>query len=65
MERRIAPDERFEQLRLGESLEATDDELHAYVTKLLDHGGPQPAEPDWLRDLLGRSAPSEPADADD
>ena len=64
MGRRIAPDERFEQLRLDESLEATEDELHAYVTKLLDRGGPPPAEPDWLRDALARSIPPEPLEDD-
>ena len=63
MGRRVAPDERFEQLRLGESIEATDDEVQAYVTKLLDRGGHPPAEPDWLRDLMTR-APQEPADPD-
>ena len=64
MGRRVAPDERFEQLRLDESIEASEDELHAYVTKLLDRGGHPPAEPDWLRDLMIRP-PREPADAED
>jgi hypothetical protein len=65
MGRRIAPDERFEQLRLGESLEATDDELHAYVTKLLDRGGPPPAEPDWLQEAMDRRSTLEPVESED
>ena len=64
MDRRIAPDERFEQLRLGESIEATDDELQAYVTKLLDRGGPPPAEPSWLREALQRAPVSDGDDAE-
>src|SRR5262245_61807252 len=54
MEPKVAPDERFEQLRLGESLEATDEEVQTYVSRLLESKGVTPAEPDWLRDLLGR-----------
>lgn len=62
--RRVTPDERFEQLRLGESIEATEEELQAYVTTLLDRGGHPPAEPDWLRDLMAKP-PRDDAGSDD
>ncbi len=62
MDPKVAPDERFEQLRLGESLEATDQEVQTYVTRLLEAKGAVPAEPDWLRDLLGRPPRDESTD---
>ena len=61
-ERRVAPEVRFEQLRLGESLEATDEEVQTYVTSLLESRGVAPSEPDWLRDLMGRAPREEPAE---
>ena len=64
MERKVAPEERFEQLRLGESLEATDEEVQTYVSRLLEAKGVVPAEPDWLRDLLAHPPREEPR-ADD
>jgi len=60
MDRKVAPEERFEQLRLGESLEATDEEVQTYVSRLLESKGVAPAEPDWLSDLLGRPPREEP-----
>lgn len=60
MDRRVAPDERYEQLRLGEQIEATDEDVHAYVTKLLGRDKNPPAEPDWLRDLIARQRTDEP-----
>ena len=62
MERKVAPDERFEQLKLGESLEATDEEVQTYVSRLLESKGAVPGEPDWLRDLLGRPPRDETAE---
>ena len=64
MDRRVAPDERYEQLRLGEQLEATDEDVQAYVTKLLGRDKHPPAEPDWLRDLLARQRTDEPPSDD-
>ena len=58
----VAPEERFEQLRLGESIEATDDELQAYVTTLLDRGGHPPAEPAWLREAFQRAPAADAAE---
>jgi hypothetical protein len=64
MERKLAPEERYEQLRLGETLEAADEDLEAYVTTLLEGRGKRVEEPDWLRDLLARSAPRESPPSD-
>jgi hypothetical protein len=59
MERRTAPEERYEQLRLGESLEASDEDLEAYVSTMLESRGKRVDEPAWLRDLMTRETPRE------